>query len=349
MPSSVMPTSTQAGGRPQPPAAVSATALRKSYGDKTVLDGIDLHIPAGSVFALLGPNGAGKTTTVQILSTLICADDASGPIRVGGHDLAADPQAVRAAIGVTGQFSAVDGLITGEENMLLMADLHHLSRSEGRRVAAELLERFDLTEAADKPASTYSGGMKRRLDIAMTLVGSPRIIFLDEPTTGLDPRSRHTMWGIIRELVTDGVTVFLTTQYLEEADELADRIAVLNAGRIAAEGSAEELKRLIPGGHVRLRFTDPAAYRSAAAALGGAGHDDEALALQLPSDGSQRELRSILDRLETAGIEADELTVHTPDLDDVFFALTATTDTATDTAAGSTATTAPDPAKEALR
>ena len=208
-----------------PPAAISAIGLRKSYGDKTVLDGIDLRIPAGTVFALLGPNGAGKTTAVKILSTLITAD--AGELHVGGHDLAADPQAVRAAIGVTGQFSAVDGLITGEENMLLMADLHHLSRSEGRRTAAELLERFDLVEAAKKPASTYSGGMKRRLDIAMTLVGNPRIIFLDEPTTGLDPRSRHNMWRIIRELVSDGVTVFLTTQYLEEADELADRIAVL--------------------------------------------------------------------------------------------------------------------------
>ncbi|MFF6779314.1 ATP-binding cassette domain-containing protein, partial [Streptomyces sp. NPDC012637] len=222
----------------------------------------------------------------------------------------------------TGQFSAVDGLITGEENMWLMADLHHLSRREGRRVAAGLLERFGLTEAARKPASTYSGGMKRRLDIAMTLVGDPRIIFLDEPTTGLDPRSRHNMWQIIRELVTDGVTVFLTTQYLEEADELADRIAVLNDGRIAAEGTAEELKRLVPGGHVRLRFTDPVAYTRAVAALTGASRDDESLSLQLPSDGSQRELRSVLDRLDAAGIEADELTVHTPDLDDVFFALT---------------------------
>ncbi|WP_345639098.1 ATP-binding cassette domain-containing protein, partial [Streptomyces thinghirensis] len=228
----------------------------------------------------------------------------------------------RAAIGVTGQFSAVDGLITGEENMLLMADLHHLSKGEGRRVAAELLARFDLTEAAKKPAATYSGGMKRRLDIAMTLVGNPRIIFLDEPTTGLDPRSRHNMWQIIRELVTDGVTVFLTTQYLEEADQLADRIAVLNDGRIAAQGSAEELKRLIPGGHIRLRFTDPAAYQRAASALREVTRDDEALALQIPSDGSQRELRSVLDRLDSAGVEADELTVHTPDLDDVFFALT---------------------------
>ncbi|MER6024259.1 ATP-binding cassette domain-containing protein, partial [Streptomyces anulatus] len=202
------------------------------------------------------------------------------------------------------------------------ADLHHLPRREGRRVAAELLERFDLVDAAKKPASTYSGGMKRRLDIAMTLVGSPRIIFLDEPTTGLDPRSRHTMWGIIRGLVSDGVTVFLTTQYLEEADELADRIAVLNDGKIAAEGSAEELKRIVPGGHIRLRFTDPGAYQLAADALREATRDDQALSLSIPSDGSQRELRSILDWLDSAGIEADELTVHTPDLDDVFFALT---------------------------
>ncbi|MET9612337.1 ATP-binding cassette domain-containing protein [Kitasatospora indigofera] len=314
-----MPTSRKSGEHLSP-AAVSAIGLRKSYGDKTVLDGIDLRIPAGSVFALLGPNGAGKTTAVKILSTLITAD--GGQAQVAGHDLATAPQAVRAAIGVTGQFSAVDGLITGEENMLLMADLHHLSKAEGRRVAAGLLERFGLTEAAKKPASTYSGGMKRRLDIAMTLVGDPRIIFLDEPTTGLDPRSRHTMWQIIRDLVAGGVTVFLTTQYLEEADELADRIAVLNDGRIAAEGTADELKRLIPGGHVRLRFTDPADYRTAALALGEVTRDDESLTLQIPSDGSQRDLRAVLDRLDSAGVEADELTVHTPDLDDVFFALT---------------------------
>ncbi|MFD7550434.1 ATP-binding cassette domain-containing protein [Streptomyces sp. NPDC059816] len=300
--------------------AIAAEGLRKAYGDKTVLDGIDLAVPTGTVFSLLGPNGAGKTTAVKILSTLLSAD--AGDLRVGGHDLATDPQAVRATIGVTGQFSAVDGLITGEENMLLMADLHHLPRREGRRSTAELLERFDLAEAANKPAATYSGGMKRRLDLAMTLVGAPRIIFLDEPTTGLDPRSRHNMWKIIRELVSGGVTVFLTTQYLDEADELADRIAVLSNGEIAAEGSAEELKRLVPGGHVRLRFTDPTAYQTAALALREATRDDDSLALHISSNGSQRELRSILDWLDSTGIEADELTVHTPDLDDVFFALT---------------------------
>ncbi|MFG1805622.1 ATP-binding cassette domain-containing protein [Streptomyces sp. NPDC049040] len=310
--------------------AIAATGLRKAYGDKTVLDGIDLHVPAGTVFSLLGPNGAGKTTAVQILTTLIGAD--AGELRVGGHDLATDPHAVRALIGVTGQFSAVDNLITGEENMLLMADLHHLGRAEGRRVTAELLERFDLVEAARKPASTYSGGMRRRLDIAMTLVGAPRVIFLDEPTTGLDPRSRHNMWGIIRELVADGVTVFLTTQYLDEADELADRIAVLNGGRIVAQGTAEELKRLVPGGHVRLRFTDPAAYESAAGALRDAVRDDGTLTLRIPSNGSQRELRAILDWLDTVEVEADELTVHTPDLDDVFFALTGSSPAQTATA-----------------
>ena len=312
--------------------AISATGLRKAYGERTVLDGIDLHVDAGTVFSLLGPNGAGKTTAVQILSTLVGAD--AGLLRVAGHDLAADPHAVRAAIGVTGQFSAVDGMITGQENMALMADLHHLPRREGRRFAAELLERFDLTEAAKKPAATYSGGMRRRLDIAMTMVGRPRVIFLDEPTTGLDPRSRHNTWSIIRDLVAEGVTVFLTTQYLEEADQLADRIAVLNGGRIVALGAPGELKRLVPGGHVRLRFADPQSYAHAADALHDATRDDGSLALTVPSGGSQRELRVILDRLDATGIEADKLTVHTPDLDDVFFALTGQP-------AGSAATTAP--------
>jgi ABC-2 type transport system ATP-binding protein len=302
------------------PRAITATGLCKAYGEQVVLDGIDLDIPEGTVFSLLGPNGAGKTTMVQILSTLIGAD--GGEFRVAGHDPAKDPDAVRAAIGVTGQFSAVDNLLTGEENLLLMADLNHLGRREGRRRAAALLERFDLVEAAKKTTATYSGGMRRRLDIAMTLVGEPRIIFLDEPTTGLDPRSRHTMWQIVRDLVAGGVTVFLTTQYLEEADELADRIAVLNGGKLVAEGTAEGLKRRIPGGHVRLRFAVPGDLERAARAFGEVSRDDEALTLQVPSDGSVRELRSLIDWLDAESIEAEELSVHTPDLDDVFFALT---------------------------
>jgi ABC-2 type transport system ATP-binding protein len=313
--------------------AIAAHALRKSYGENIVLDGVDLTVPEGTIFALLGPNGAGKTTAVNILSTLTPADPGTGPIHIAGHDLTADPHAVRAAIGVTGQFSAVDGLITGQENMLLMADLHHLPRHQARRTATDLLERFDLRDAAHKPASTYSGGMRRRLDLAMTLVGNPRIIFLDEPTTGLDPRSRHTMWQIIRELVDNGATAFLTTQYLQEADELADRIAVLHHGKIAAEGTAEQLKRLIPGGHVRARFTDPATHHTAALALPEATRHDDTLTLHIPSTASPRELRALLDRLDTAGVEADQLTVHTPDLDDVFLALT-DTDTDTDTGAG---------------
>ncbi|GAA4796462.1 ATP-binding cassette domain-containing protein [Streptomyces ziwulingensis] len=315
-------TTTTHDGRPGPAPAIEVTGLRKSYGEKKVLDGIDLRVPTGTVFSLLGPNGAGKTTAVAVLSTLISAD--GGRARIAGHDLTGESQAVRAAIGVTGQFSAVDGLITGEENMLLMADLHHLSRREGRRITGELLERFDLAAAAKRPAATYSGGMKRRLDLAMTLVGDPRIIFLDEPTTGLDPRSRHTMWEIIRGLVGRGATVFLTTQYLEEADQLADRIAVLDGGRLVAEGTAEELKRLVPGGHVKLRFRAPEVYERVARALSGATRDDRALTLHLPSDGTQRELRAILDALDALGAEADELSVHTPDLDDVFFALTGT-------------------------
>jgi len=303
-----------------PQSAITATGLRKSFGDQVVLDSIDLEVADGTVFALLGPNGAGKTTAVQILSTLIAAD--GGDIQVAGHDLARDPDAVRAVIGVTGQFSAVDGLLTGEENLILMADLHHLGRREGRRRAAELLDRFDLVEAATKPLATYSGGMRRRLDLAMTLVGAPRIIFLDEPTTGLDPRSRHTMWDIIRDLVASGVTIFLTTQYLEEADQLADRIAVLDGGKLVAEGTADELKRLIPGGHIRLQFSDATELESAAHTLGEVSRDDDALTLQIPNDGSVRSLKAVLDRLDDNSVEVDGLSIHTPDLDDVFFALT---------------------------
>ena len=300
--------------------AIRATELRKSFGDKVVLDGIDLDVPEGTIFALLGPNGAGKTTTVQILSTLIRAD--GGEVRVGGHDLDREADAIRSLIGVTGQFSAVDNLLTGEENLTLMADLNHLGRAAGRRRVAELLEQFDLVEAKRKTAATYSGGMRRRLDLAMGLVGNPRVVFLDEPTTGLDPRSRRTMWDIIRELAAGGVTIFLTTQYLDEADELADRIAVLDHGRIVAEGTADELKRRIPGGHVRLQFPEADALRSAVGLLDATSADEERLELQVPSDGSVAALRRLLEQLDNADIEVAQLSIHTPDLDDVFFAVT---------------------------
>jgi len=302
-------------------SAIAVHGLRKSFKDKLVLDGIDLDIKEGTVFSLLGPNGAGKTTTVRILSTLSKPD--AGRAWIAGKELAREPDAVRGAIGVTGQFAAVDGLLTGLENLVLIGKLHHLGKRASRQRATELLEQFDLVEAAGKSLATYSGGMRRRLDLAMTLVGNPRIIFLDEPTAGLDPRSRRTMWQIIRDLVGQhGVTIFLTTQYLEEADELADRIAVLDQGRLVAEGTPAELKQLVPGGHVSLRFTDLAELDLAARALSADSRDEEELTLQVPSDGGVRSLRSLLDELSRADIEPAELTVHTPDLDDVFLALT---------------------------
>jgi len=303
------------GGR----SAVTAKGLRKAYGDQLVLDGIDLSIREGEIFALLGPNGAGKTTTVQILSTLIPAD--GGTASIMGHDLRREAGAVRAVIGVTGQFSAIDNLLTGEENLHLMGRLLHLPAAERRRQAARLLERFDLADVAKRTPATYSGGMKRRLDIAMTLMGQPRLIFLDEPTTGLDPRSRHTMWQLIRDLVADGVTILLTTQYLEEADQLADRIAVLDHGCVVAEGTPAELKRRIPGAHIRLRFPDTAALDAAARALREGTRDDDELLLRVPNEAGIRSLRDVLARLGD-DVAVEDVSIHTPDLDDVFFALT---------------------------
>ncbi len=300
--------------------AVQVTGLRKSFGDKLILDGIDLAIAEGTVFALLGPNGAGKTTTVQILSTLLRAD--AGDIRVAGFDVTREPQAVRDAIGVTGQFSAVDYLLTGRENLLLMADLHHLGRGAGRARVDELLTRFDLVDAAGQMVMKYSGGMRRRLDLAMTLIGDPRIIFLDEPTTGLDPRSRHTMWQITRELAATGVSILLTTQNLDEADELAGRIAVLDQGRVVAEGRPDELKRRVPGGRVRLHFREPIAMSEAARVLGREANEADALVLDVPTDGTPQSLRNLLDRLDEKALHVETVTVQTPDLDDVFFALT---------------------------
>jgi ABC-2 type transport system ATP-binding protein len=300
--------------------ALEVAGLRKSFGDTVALDGIDLRVAAGTVFALLGPNGAGKTTAVHILSTLIEAD--TGEVRVAGHDPSREPDAVRDVIGVTGQFSAVDTLLTGEENLSLMVRLSHLERAEGERRIAEMLDRFDLVDAARKPAATYSSGMRRRLDLAMTLIGDPRIIFLDEPTTGLDPRSRRTVWRIVRDLVDDGVTILLTTHYLEEADQLADRVAVLDRGRLIAEGSPDELKRLIPGGSIRLEFADARALASAARALPAATRDDEALTLRIPSDGRADSVHDVLDRLGDDSIEVERVSVQSPELDDVFLALT---------------------------
>jgi ABC-2 type transport system ATP-binding protein len=306
-----------------PTNAIAARGLRKSYGDHPALDGIDIDVPAGTVFALLGPNGSGKSTTVNILSTLIRAD--AGHAEVDGHDVATAPARVREAIGVTGQFSAVDELLTGRENLRLMADLHHLPRRAGDERAIALLADFGIAEAADRPAATYSGGMRRRLDLAMTLLGEPRVLFLDEPTTGLDPRSRRELWERVNLLVTTGVTVFLTTQYLEEADALADRIALLDRGRVVAEGTAAELKALVPGGHARLDFRDSGSLATAAAAL--AQHDavvdEENLCLRVPSDGTIGVLRELLARADIA--DDARIALVQPDLDDVFLSLTEVT------------------------
>ncbi|MGG5260546.1 ATP-binding cassette domain-containing protein [Phycicoccus avicenniae] len=299
--------------------AVALRGLRKSYGETVVLDGVDLTVAPGTVHALLGPNGAGKTTTVNILTTLLAPD--GGTAAVLGHDVLREPRLVRACIGLTGQFAAVDDLLTAEENLVLIGRLHHLPPAETRRRATELLERFDLADVAGARPSTFSGGMRRRLDLAMGLVGRPSVLVLDEPTTGLDPRSRRATWDVVRDLVADGVTVLLTTQYLEEADQLADRISLLDGGRVVADGTPAELKRLVPGGHVRLTFPDESALDGALHALGGEP-DREALALDVPGTGDVTALRTLLDRLDTAGVAVDDLSIRTPDLDDVFLALT---------------------------
>ena len=275
-------------------------------------------MPEGSVYALLGPNGSGKTTIVNILSTLLTAD--LGEVRVAGFNARGESSGIRAAIGVTGQFSAIDELLTGRENLRLMADLAHRDRTTVTTAVTSMLQRFDLLDAADRRAQTYSGGMKRRLDLAMTLITGPRLLFLDEPTTGLDPRSRRSLWEIVRAHVSEGVTVLLTTQYLEEADQLADRIGVLDRGRLVAEGTAAELKRRVPGGHVSVQFTDAATLATGAAQYPDATADPESLTLHIPSDGTIAGLRHVLDGLDDDFIA--DLRVESADLDDVFLALT---------------------------
>ncbi|MEY1677465.1 ABC transporter ATP-binding protein [Gordonia sp. ABKF26] len=300
--------------------AIRATGLTKSFGDHTVLDGIDLEVPAGSVFALLGPNGSGKTTTVKILSTLSHPDD--GEVEIAGLDPRTDRTEICAQIGLTGQFAAVDTLLTGRENLTMVARLRHLSRTAARERVDRLLADFDLTEAADRRVAEYSGGMTRRLDLAMTLVGEPAIIFLDEPTTGLDPRSRRTVWDTVRGLVAGGTTIFLTTQYLEEADHLADRIAVLDRGRIVAEGTAAELKRLVPGGYIRINFTDADDLERARVRFPSAVDTPGENTLAVPGGAGIGAVRDVLSTLDEANIDASGISVHTPDLDDVFLTIT---------------------------
>jgi ABC-2 type transport system ATP-binding protein len=313
-------------------AAVETVGLHKAYGPKTVLAGVDLTVARGSVFALLGPNGAGKTTTVRILATLQPPD--GGTARVAGHDVVGEPGAVRGSISLTGQFAAVDEQLTAEENLLLIGRLRRLGRAERRRRAAELLDMLELTADARRRVATFSGGMRRKVDLAMSLVGQPEVLFLDEPTTGLDPRSRQAVWDVVGELVGSGVTIFLTTQYLEEADQLADRISVLDGGRVVATGSADELKRRIGTEQVELALTDPAGVARTRALFGpdvvvaaegraAEGRAAEAL-VRVPTDGSADHLRHVLDTLATGGVAVSTATVRRPTLDDVFLTLTGT-------------------------
>ncbi|AVZ73839.1 ABC transporter [Streptomyces lunaelactis] len=298
--------------------AIEATGLSKAYGKSKVLDGIDLRVDRGTVFSLLGPNGAGKTTTVRILATLTTAD--AGRARVAGYDIVADRGRVRRAISLTGQFAAVDEKQTGEENLRMMARLSGLSRRDARRRAAELLERFDLADAGRRRTVTYSGGMRRRLDLAAGLVGDPEVVFLDEPTTGLDPRSRAELWQVVRDLSDRGATVFLTTQYLEEADRLADRIAVVDGGRLVAEGTAAELKARVAGHRLDLVLNDTAAYwRLESRAV---HRSPGTLTLGLPTDGTAAHVRALLDEVDPDRRDVTRFALHTATLDDVFLALT---------------------------
>ncbi len=297
-------------------AAISVTSLRKSYGKQVVLDGIDLEVSEGSIFCLLGPNGAGKTTTINILSTLLRAD--GGAATVSGFDVVTQADKVRGQISLTGQFAAVDDVLTGRENLVLIGELRHVA--DPARTAEDLLNQFGLLDAADRRAATFSGGMRRRLDIAMGLIGDPSVIFLDEPTSGLDPQSRNMMWETITTLSRTGKTVFLTTQNLEEADRLANRIAILSLGRIVAEGTAGNLKKLLPHGKIELGFPDAKQLEAAAALFNGydTARDDEARSLSIMTDGSVRQIARIFAQIEAASIDVSEFAQKTATLDDAF-------------------------------
>ena len=301
--------------------SITIKALKKSFGKNEVLKGINLEIQSGTMMALLGPNGAGKTTTVRIISTLLPFD--SGKITIEGYDLKEHPDKIRTVIGLTGQSAAVDELLTGRENLIMMGRLYRLTKSSAKQRAEELLEDFDLTEAADRPAKTYSGGMRRRLDLAVSLIASPPIIFLDEPTTGLDPRSRLTMWRIIEDLKKNGATILLTTQYLEEADQLADRIAVIDGGKVIAEGTSKELKKTVGNDRLVISFSEEAFIKARKLITGpGVDSDDKEHSLTIALNNTTKDTKSILEKIDNAGIKMKSLDIHKPTLDDVFLSLT---------------------------
>lgn len=301
---------------------IEVKGLKKSFGKNDVLKGVDLKVERGTMLALLGPNGAGKTTTVRILSTLLRPD--AGSVTIEGHDVSTDPDGVRSVIGLTGQSAAVDELLTGRENLVMMGRLYRLTKGSAVARAKELLEEFDLVEAADRPAKTYSGGMRRRLDLAVSLIATPPVIFLDEPTTGLDPRSRLVMWGIIKNLMSKGTTILLTTQYLEEADQLADRIVLIDGGKVAAEGTAKELKAKVGNDRLELSFSTKKAYESALSIMGSsiADTNEEELSVTLLIKDTNNDIRKALDTLSQAKLKVESMAIHKPTLDDVFLTIT---------------------------
>ena len=302
--------------------AIIISDLKKSFKKVDVLKGINLKVEKGTMLALLGPNGAGKTTTVRILSTLLKPD--SGAVTVNGFDVDKDPQEIRSTIGLTGQYAAVDDLLTGRENIVMFGQLYHLSKNDSQERAKELLELFDLVDAADRAAKTYSGGMRRRLDLAASLVATPPIVFLDEPTTGLDPRSRLAMWEVIEKLKAAGTTILLTTQYLDEADKLADRVAVIDNGTVIAEGTPDELKAKVGKERLEIVIHSDSDFQKAVDAITGTNEKDDAdsRTISISTDNNVEDTKRVLDQMQSAGVKLESLSLHKPTLDDVFMQLT---------------------------